>query len=65
MRADFFSASPAEFTPLTADGPAVRTTRGGERSGQRGRVVVISINDLICYSNQGIDVLNMSPNWLG
>ena len=41
MRADFFSASPAEFTPLTADGPAVRTTRGGERSGQRGRVVVI------------------------
>ena len=41
MRADIFSASPAAFTPLTADGPAVRTTRGGERSGQRGRVVVI------------------------
>jgi len=42
MRADFFSASPAAFTPLTADdSPAVRTMRGGERSGQRGRIVVI------------------------
>ncbi len=41
MRADLFPLSSAEFSPLPADGAAVRATRGGERSGHRGRVVVI------------------------
>ena len=41
MRADLSSASRAAFSPSTADGPAERMTRGGERSGHRGRVVVI------------------------
>ena len=41
MRADLSAASPAAFSPSTADGPAERMTRGGERSGHRGRVVVI------------------------
>ena len=41
MRADLSPLSPDGFPPLSMDGATVRPTRGGERSGHKGRIVVI------------------------